>query len=226
MLPGNKLWQLGSTWRRDKVQRQSNIEQGGTRGLAARTYSGMGEAQQDTVKKLDETTMKRIQFTGFSILLLTTGAAGAQCAPGVPSAGNPGCIPPNQTNSPYYQPPADEPAQPELQPKAIWEDRWGAIAFDPAHSAAGAVEGRTSKRTASDDAIDLCKAHGGETCTVSLTYKNQCAAVAQGPNGGASGHASAATIDRAKVLAIEECSKVSSECAAIYSACSYAARVQ
>lgn len=86
--------------------------------------------------------------------------------------------------------------------------------------------GRSSKSRASNDAVSLCQSHGGVTCTVRLTYHNQCAAVAQGPDGGQSASASAPTLDEAKAMAIGDCEKVSSKCSAIYSECSYAEQVQ
>lgn len=160
------------------------------------------------------------------ILLSETGLAMAQCAPGVPSAGNPGCIPPNQTNSPYYQGQSDvaAPAPTPVQPQAIWEDRWGAIALDAVDSKAGASIGKVSQRAALAGALDVCKSHGGAHCEVVISYHNQCAAVAQKPSGGLAGVGHGPTLDNAKELAIEKCAD--GACQVIYGACSYAERVQ
>jgi hypothetical protein len=147
----------------------------------------------------------------------------AQCAPGIPSAGNPGCIPPNQGNSPYYQ---GDPATQPQQVQAIWEDRWGAIAIDGNVGAAGAQVGSVSRRDAIDAATATCIARGGKKCEVILTFHNQCAAVAQRPDGlGVAGSAGAPTKAEAGERAIKNCGD-SSSCRVIYSDCSFAERVQ
>jgi hypothetical protein len=150
--------------------------------------------------------------------------ASAQCAPGIPSAGNPGCIPPNQPTSPYYQGQDNVETQAPTELPAQWADRWGAISLDDVDSKAGATIGKSSKREASRGALAVCKEHGGSHCEVVITYHNQCAAVAQKDTGGTAGLASAASIDEAIDLAIQKCSD--SSCRVIYSACSYAEQVQ
>lgn len=155
---------------------------------------------------------------------LVPGIAHAQCAPGIPSAGNPGCIPPNQPNSPYYQGQDNAETQAPTELPARWADRWGAISLDDVDSKAGATIGKSSEREASRGALSVCKEHGGSHCEVIITYHNQCAAVAQKDTGGSAGLASAASIDEAKDLAIQKCSD--SSCRVIYSACSYAEQVQ
>jgi len=82
--------------------------------------------------------------------------AWSQCAPGIPSAGNPGCIPPNQPNSPYYQG-DDAETQAQTQPAAVWADRWDAIAIDSDVGQAGVIANIPSKNEAMDIAVKTCK---------------------------------------------------------------------
>jgi len=82
--------------------------------------------------------------------------AWSQCAPGIPSAGNPGCIPPNQPNSPYYQG-DDAETQAQTQPAAVWTDRWDAIAIDSDVGQAGVIANIPSKNEAMDIAVKTCK---------------------------------------------------------------------
>lgn len=154
-------------------------------------------------------------------LLIQAGTAVAQCASGVPSAGNPGCIPPNQPNSPYYQDSAEPPAPHQVP--ARWADSWGAIAFDTAHGHYGAVKDLNSRREARDAAIDMCEGQGGQECKIALDYHNQCAAAAQNPSGGPIGTAGAPSRESARALALKSCGQ--SECEVIYTECSTARRI-
>ncbi|WP_132141304.1 DUF4189 domain-containing protein [Luteibacter rhizovicinus] len=150
-------------------------------------------------------------------------AAWSQCAPGVPSAGNPGCIPPDQQNSPYYQ---ENPAQQQpAQPQAVWADRWGAIAMDSDTGRAGTVEGQESKSDANRVALDLCSKNGGRNCAILLSFYNQCAAVSQSTDGGPVHAAGAATQKEAEERALNRCTG-SKACQIVYSQCSFAERVQ
>jgi hypothetical protein len=155
----------------------------------------------------------------FIIFILFAPTAWSQCAPGIPSAGNPGCIPPNQMNSPYYQGAASAPAQPE----AVWADRWGAIALDPHSGIAGLTEHKPSKSWATSDALSECAARGGIKCEIVLAYHNQCAAVAQRTDGGPIQAAGSPELDDAKARALEACGG-SSQCKIMYSSCSFAER--
>ena len=142
----------------------------------------------------------------------------AQCAPGIPGAGNPGCIPPNQPNSPYSTGNNSAPSAP--QPR--WEDRWGAIAMDPHTGRAGTVSGETSKARATRAALDKCSANGGNQCEISLSYFNQCAAIAQDSGGGPIYSVSAPQKDRAESMALSNCGKEHGSCEIVYKACSLA----
>jgi len=146
----------------------------------------------------------------------------SQCAPGVPSAGNPGCIPPNQSSSPYYQGNTAVPQQPISQPQAVWADRWGAIAIDKMGKGQGTVTGYASKSAAIDAAMKECVANGASGCELKRAYKNACAAVAWNPHNLAT--AGAATESLAKSDAMNACGEIS--CQIVYSACSMAERIR
>lgn len=108
----------------------------------------------------------------------------AQCAPGIPSAGNPGCIPPTAPGSPYGVPDANAPADVPLpQQNVQWADSWGAIAYDRVEVKAGNAEDQPSKEVASRVAMDYCQRYGGKQCQVVITYYNQCVSAAQPTEG-------------------------------------------
>lgn len=161
----------------------------------------------------------------FVIALISFGstAAFAQCAPGVPSAGNPGCIPPNQPNSPYYQVDPTLPSPSPDQAPARWAELWGAIAIDSVNGGAGAVVDQVSRKDARDGAINACMSRGGKECEVVIDYHNQCAAAAQSPDGGKVGTASGPTREIARDLAMKTCNGPS--CKVIYDDCSLSRRV-
>lgn len=157
------------------------------------------------------------------LLLGTSQVAVSQCAPGVPSAGNPGCIPPNQQNSPYYH---GDSQRPEVtQPQARWENRWGAIAVDLALAQGGTSVGQTSEASASREAVSRCISNGGKNCEVLQVFKNQCAAVVQPSDGGPLSTATAATEQEALSRAISRCGR-GDTCQMIFKECSLPERVQ
>lgn len=166
--------------------------------------------------------MKSIAISAALVACLYAPLAWSQCAPGVPSAGNPACIPPNQANSPYYQGDTAVPQQPNPQPQAVWADRWGAIVIDKMGKGQGTVTGYSNKSAAIDAAMKECISHGAPNCELMLTYHNQCAAVAWNPHNLAT--AGAPTESLAKSDAIKRCGETS--CQIVYSACSMAERVR
>lgn len=155
-------------------------------------------------------------------LCLTGSDAIAQCAPGVPSAGNPGCIPPNQPNSPYYQPQPSGEVPPA--PRPVWADRWGAVALDTTTGSAGFATGESSKKDASRAAINDCAGAGSQNCKVLISYYNQCAALAQEDGGGVVYAATSADLGDAKTKALSDCGK--SSCSVVYSNCVAPQRVK
>ena len=145
----------------------------------------------------------------------------SQCAPGIPGAGNPGCIPPTAPGSPYGQP--GEAATP-TQPAAVWEDRWGAIALDYGNGASGAIDNGTSKQNASRGALEQCAQRGGAHCDVAIAFVNQCAAIAQKPGGGVVSSGTAAEARDAESRALARCGD--GTCKLLGTVCTYAVRTQ
>lgn len=156
-------------------------------------------------------------------LLGLSGPAWAQgCPAGIPSAGNPACIPPDRENSPYYQ--GHGGSNRSAAPRAIWADRWGAIAFDNTNGGVGMAASMSSKRKAEKAAMAQCRAKGGQGCWIELAYHNQCAAIAWGSRYATT--ASAATAGQASTRAIETCSQKTDSCKVVYSDCSIPERIQ
>ncbi|MBB3227109.1 hypothetical protein FHW69_001710 [Luteibacter sp. Sphag1AF] len=152
-----------------------------------------------------------------ALAAMYTPVAWSQCAPGIPSAGNPGCIPPGQSNSPYSQ---AAPAQPE----PVWASRWGAIAVDLNTARSGTAADEESQSNAENTARRVCESNGGSNCEIILSYFNQCAAVAQNPEGGPFGKAHAVTLEKAESMALAACP--GSGCKVIYSKCSLPVKVR
>jgi hypothetical protein len=158
------------------------------------------------------------------LLILYAPLSWSQCAPGIPGAGNPGCIPPTAPGSPYGQP--DQPGPlPPAAPAAVWEDRWGAIAMDFENGAAGGTVNGTTKKDATQIATQRCVDSGGAHCSIVVAFVNQCAAVAQKPEGGVISSGTAAEAPEASERAINRCGD-SHTCKVLYSLCSYAVRVR
>lgn len=152
--------------------------------------------------------------------LIYSSTAWSQCAPGVPSAGNPGCIPPDQPTSPYYQGGAAAPKQ----PPAVWADRWGAIVIDGRTGQAGLVAHKASEQEAIEVATRDCSKFGSPNCKLQLTYHNQCVAVAWGSTQFET--AAAPTIKQAEANAMDGCNSITTACKVAYKECSFAERVQ
>jgi hypothetical protein len=150
-----------------------------------------------------------ISLAGLSVTAFAQG-----CPYGIPSAGNPGCVPPDQS----YQSTAEIPVRgPE------WQKTWGAIAFGRT-SITGTSTGLKSKRKAEKEALNQCRAKGGSECRISLSYQNQCAAIAWGESSAAT--QSAESIEVASALAMKNCSKSTTDCQIYYSNCSDPIRIQ
>jgi hypothetical protein len=157
------------------------------------------------------------RLTIAAFFLVGAGAAFAQCAPGIPSAGNPRCIPPNQQNSPYYEGQANAEAPAPEQPRVVWANRWGSIAMDD-NGAAGTVVDQTSESAARKEALARCEENGGKKCETVLSYHNQCAAVAQMPSGGPVFASRAPTQAEAESNSVSNCGQKG--CSVVYSRCS------
>lgn len=158
----------------------------------------------------------------FALTILLSSTSHAQCAPGIPSAGNPGCIPPDQANSPYSQS-----AVPAALPAAKWADRWGAIALDDETGKLGTVSQSSAKGKAESQALERCADAGGTSCKIVMTYTNQCVAVAQVSTGGPVHVKSGPYLNETEDAVQKKCaSDGNGKCQVFYSKCSYAERVQ
>jgi hypothetical protein len=108
-------------------------------------------------------------------------------------------------------------------PGPQWSTRWGAIAV-----AGGGVVGtsnqRPSKRKAESEALKQCKAKGGQTCKISLAFRNQCAAIAWGDAAYTS--IGSPTLEDASKKAMQGCREDTQNCEVYYSACSYPERIR
>lgn len=163
-------------------------------------------------------SMRRLIRRGITFMsfALVTNLAVAQCAPGIPSAGNPACIPPNQTNSPYYQGGTDQ--LPPPPPIGHWENRWGAVSLDYSAMKAGFLTGEPSKSEAEKSATQKCLAAGGSDCEIVITFRNQCASIAQDQTTHLLSTATAATAEDASRRSLKRCD---GNCKEIYNQCSY-----
>jgi len=148
-------------------------------------------------------------------------SAWAQCGNGVPSAGNPGCIPPDQINSPYYQGGGNSP------PPAVWESRWGSIALCSTVGRFGATENKSSRSKAEQEALGICTKKGGIDCKIVISYDNECGAFFQKIGGGWTTAAAMKTKALAESAAMKSCEEhTGAKCEFVYSGCSMPVRVQ
>jgi hypothetical protein len=141
----------------------------------------------------------------------------SQCAPGVG-----GCPPPDAPGWGAGATPADDAIQ--QQPRAVWADRWGALAIDSNTGQAGFVADRISKSEAVNDAMNGCKMHGSPHCELLISYHNSCVALAWGNYYLSNG---APTESEAQSSALDRCNKLGTGgCKIVYSACSFAERIK
>ncbi|WP_343229506.1 DUF4189 domain-containing protein [uncultured Xanthomonas sp.] len=102
-----------------------------------------------------------------------------------------------------------------------WIKTWGAIARASSGDV-GSSTGRFSESDAEAGALERCAGLGNSDCKVVFTYRNQCVAVVQGPDGTGVGKiVSGATVSAAKKEALRRCKEASgSECTVIGTDCS------
>ncbi|WP_442965335.1 DUF4189 domain-containing protein [Pseudomonas sp. CGJS7] len=149
------------------------------------------------------------------LLFGVTGAClGQGCPAGIPSAGNPACIPPDRSNSPYYR--GSQGAA--STPSGRWETRWGAFAID-LKVGLGASSGMRSERAAKSAAMTQCRNKGGVSCKVELVYFNQCGVIVAGASTFST--SAAPTIDGATAIGMNSCRKAGDrDCYVYFSECS------
>ncbi|SDQ36627.1 protein of unknown function [Pseudoxanthomonas sp. CF385] len=150
----------------------------------------------------------------FLVLGLLAAPAIAQtgCPQGV-SPGDPRCGPSSGGLS----------IEPVYVPKMRWKSTWGGFASDAEGAVIGTSTAQSSKSAASRAAVKRCQELGGKECSVALTYKNQCAVVADPieQESGLRTFLGASSIDEATVLAIGKCVERNpgTTCKIIYSNC-------
>ena len=145
-----------------------------------------------------------------ALLLATTGAAQAQQNPNDNHARH-------NAQSPYYVGPRDQPQQMAPQPTGWWEKTWGAIAPSPKGGVLGTAIGAKSKREAERLALADCQSKGGQACSVSLAYHNQCGSMAIGEKKFFT--ARAGSESEARAYGLELCEREDANCQVYYSAC-------
>lgn len=111
-----------------------------------------------------------------------------------------------------------------IAPPTRWADKWGAIALSGTNDSVGVSTDMTSEEAARTAALEDCQAAGGGRCLVQLAYYNQCGVLAWSERFANS--ATAGTIEEASDIAINTCSKNTSNCKIVYSNCTRARRIQ
>lgn len=163
--------------------------------------------------------MKLVQFLFLILFGISASALAQNCPNGIPSGGNPLCIPPDQPNSPYYNGAPTSSSQ-----KVAWAARWGAIATDVSKRALGGATGLSSKRKAQKAAIAACQVNGGVACKIDVAYVNQCAVIVTGDNRYVTAHAP--NIGEATSIGMERCGREDVNCRVHYTDCSYPEQVR
>ena len=168
---------------------------------------------------------KFLVLIGVIILMQIAHAEGGSCPDGyypIGGQGSSGCAP-----MPYNQ--QSQPQQPPPRP-VKWADRWGTVAMGW-HSNNVSILGKSSnmssKAEAETVAMNDCKLQGGgKTCHISITYHNQCVAIAWGTTTGNSGVGDP-DLNNAKIRAVQGCTAAGGkDCEVIYSNCSMAIQIQ
>lgn len=103
-----------------------------------------------------------------------------------------------------------------------WHKTWGSVASSGSTGDVGTSTGRPTKSDAEQQAVLQCQRGGSPDCHTSITYKNQCVAVAGPPPGMRGGGAGrAGTVEDASRRALAECAKnAAAACSIKYSDCS------
>lgn len=158
------------------------------------------------------------------VAALASGGVAAQCGAGIPSGGNPNCIPPEVYHGQgITQPQMTAPVQQPIIIQHKWADRWGAIIHDQVNPVIGVSQGLASKEQAIAVATADCRSNGGGQCSDPFIFHNQCAALVAVKGGG--GY-SASDVSEEKALnrAMNMCKK-NQVCIPYYSTCSHAEAV-
>ncbi|MDR6214583.1 DUF4189 domain-containing protein [Paracidovorax wautersii] len=109
-------------------------------------------------------------------------------------------------------------------PVPLWEDRWGAVAFDGPKGILGVATGLQSEYAAQQSALNDCKARGGIKCQSEISYKNGCTAFTIGDLGYYRG--ADATLSEVVIAGMQKCKEKDKNCETYYSACSPPVRIR
>jgi hypothetical protein len=171
--------------------------------------------------------MRIFLLTWITIMSFLNDAYGQNCPAGIPSAGNPLCIPPDQETSPYHQAPNAVRRGPQ------WRITWGAIAMDSTTGDIGTSAGLISEAKANKEAIARCAAEGSRRCKVVYPFRNTCAAIAWPSKDGVVTTGQPIILgdvstEKASQRAVSLCSleRAGGECKVIYAECTKPVLVQ
>ncbi|MBL0896970.1 DUF4189 domain-containing protein, partial [Pectobacterium atrosepticum] len=109
-------------------------------------------------------------------------------------------------------------------PEPVWEDRWGAIAFDGPKFILGASAEFPSEQAAKSAALNHCKVKGGDNCQIEISYVNGCTAFTIGERNYYRG--AMATLHQAVADGLKKCNETDKKCETYYSACSPPVRIR
>jgi hypothetical protein len=112
----------------------------------------------------------------------------------------------------------------QAPPPIIWQDRWQAIATDTPKGILGTSLGSRTGEGAEASAIADCRAKGGTSCFVEISYVNGCVAMVVGHE--RKNVRGAPSKSEAEKAAMAQCESNDKGCAVYYSACSLPERIQ
>lgn len=155
----------------------------------------------------------------FTALLMATRFANAEggCPPGMIPEGGPGV-------SSCRPIPGYNQGQAQASPPPIWKSTWGAIATDEPNGVLGSVTNLATKQQAEQNAMADCRAKGGVSCKLQISYDNECAAVVVGDK--IFNVTADSTIEKATNAGLRYCSADSTGCHVYFTACSLPQRIQ
>jgi hypothetical protein len=111
------------------------------------------------------------------------------------------------------------------QPPPQWANRWGAIATALPKGILGVANDASSQNQAERAALADCQSKGGTTCTIDLSYRNQCAAMVVGHPG--YNVTPGDTLRAASEKGLKTCNDAGdTNCHVYYSACSLPVRIR
>jgi hypothetical protein len=172
--------------------------------------------------KDDEIMCQKRYFFLFAGLVVAGLSPYAWAEGGCPAGFEPWRVPIRSTDDCMPIPDYDQPEEPisRAASEPQWLSRWGAIAIGSTASGGGVgtTTDQRSRRKAESVAMKQCRdTGGGKDCKV-FSYYDQCAVVAWGTRSYVI--RSAASIERASQVALEQCRAKTDDCQIYYSACS------